>query len=68
MNEETLMMDITLPCGTTKTSGRYPAAQIRAWVERVRVEHQLSQTKRVLREPTSEEMNLPVQDNIFRVK
>lgn len=69
MTTELLVMDVTLPCGKTTTYGLYPADQIKAYCERVRVEHQLSQTTRVLRPPTEDELaKLDLQDSIFRVK
>lgn len=69
MTSKTLMMDITRPDGSTETYGQYDADQITAYCERIRVEHQLSQTKRALREPTEEEkLKYLVQPEIFRLK
>jgi hypothetical protein len=68
-DKDTLMMDVTRPDGTTTSYGRYPADQIKAYCHRVKLEHQLTQVKRVLREPTPLEMEkCGLQDNIFRME
>lgn len=68
MTQQLLMMDVTLPCGKFTSYGPYPADQIIAYCARVKAEHQLTQTKRVLREPNEVELQKEVLDGIFYVK
>lgn len=61
------MMEVTNPIGVNVVYGPYFSEEITAWVRRVKIEHQITQTVRHLRQPTELEAQKAVLQPIFNM-